>query len=72
MSDFERTRIDQTTAAIHEILPVASTDLAVALIDEGKILVHDSLSQLLLDHGEEGLEGLFINLTGKSYRDSDV
>ena len=42
----------------------------IALIDDGKILVHDSLSQLLLDHREEGLEGLFIKLTGKMYRDS--
>ncbi len=42
----------------------------VALIDDGKILAHDSLNQLLLDHKEDGLEGLFINLTGKSFRDS--
>jgi ABC-2 type transport system ATP-binding protein len=42
----------------------------IALIDEGKIIVHDSLDQLLADHKEEGLEGLFINLTGKMYRDS--
>lgn len=42
----------------------------VALIDDGKILAHDTLSQLLIDHKEDGLEGLFINLTGRSYRDS--
>jgi len=42
----------------------------VALIDDGKILAHDSLSQLLIDHEEDGLEGLFINLTGKTFRDS--
>jgi ABC-2 type transport system ATP-binding protein len=42
----------------------------IALIDDGKILVHDSLTQLLHDHKEEELEGLFINLTGKTYRDS--
>lgn len=41
----------------------------IALIDAGKILVHDSLQQLLTDHREEGLEGLFINLTGKAFRD---
>jgi ABC-2 type transport system ATP-binding protein len=40
----------------------------VALIDDGKIIAHNTLSQLLLDHEEDGLEGLFINLTGKSYR----
>lgn len=37
----------------------------IALIDAGKILVHDNLNQLLIDHSEEGLEGLFINLTGR-------
>ena len=42
----------------------------VALIDDGKILAHDTISQLLLEHREDGLEGLFINLTGRSYRDS--
>jgi ABC-2 type transport system ATP-binding protein len=42
----------------------------IALIDNGKILAHDSLNQLLFDHREEGLEGLFISLTGKTYRDS--
>lgn len=40
----------------------------VALIDDGKIIAHDTLNQLMIDHKEEGLEGLFINLTGKSYR----
>lgn len=40
----------------------------VALIDDGKIIAHDTLQQLMLDHKEDGLEGLFINLTGKSYR----
>ena len=42
----------------------------IAMIDDGKILVHDSLDQLLSDHKEDGLEGLFIRLTGKTYRDS--
>ena len=42
----------------------------VALIDDGKIIAHDTLEQLMIDHKEDGLEGLFINLTGKSFRDS--
>jgi ABC-2 type transport system ATP-binding protein len=42
----------------------------IALIDHGKILVHDSLNQLLHDHKEEGLEELFIDLTGKKFKDS--
>ena len=41
----------------------------IAMIDDGKILVNDSLQQLLADHKEEGLEGLFIQLTGKAFRD---
>ena len=44
----------------------------IALIDEGKILVHDTLEQLLLKHQEKNLEGLFIKLTGKMYADTDV
>ncbi len=40
----------------------------VALIDDGKIIAHDTLAQLMIDHKEDGLEGLFINLTGHSYR----
>jgi ABC-2 type transport system ATP-binding protein len=41
----------------------------IALIDDGKILVNDSISNLLAEHREEGLEGLFISLTGKALRD---
>lgn len=42
----------------------------IALIDQGKIIAHNSLDKLLLEHGEAGgLEGLFINLTGKKYKD---
>ncbi|HZE85132.1 MAG TPA: ABC transporter ATP-binding protein [Puia sp.] len=40
----------------------------IALLDEGKIVVHDDLGKLLSEHRQEGLEGLFLNLTGKSYR----
>jgi ABC-2 type transport system ATP-binding protein len=41
----------------------------VALIDDGKIIAHDSLDHLLLKHSKEGLEELYLNLTGKKYRD---
>jgi ABC-2 type transport system ATP-binding protein len=40
----------------------------VALIDEGKIIAHDDLNVLLTQYSQEGLEGLFLNLTGKNYR----
>lgn len=41
----------------------------IAMIDEGKIIVDDSLNNLLSDHQQTGLEGLFLKLTGKSFRD---
>lgn len=41
----------------------------VALIDEGKIIEHQTIGELLESHNEEGLEGLFLKLTGKTYRD---
>jgi ABC-2 type transport system ATP-binding protein len=40
----------------------------VALIDQGRIIVHDDLDNLLSAHRQEGLEGLFLELTGKNYR----
>ena len=42
----------------------------IALLDEGKILVHAPMQQLLEGYREEGLEGLFLRLTGKKFRDS--
>ncbi|MFT3902369.1 MAG: ABC transporter ATP-binding protein [Niabella sp.] len=41
----------------------------VALIDAGQIIAHDSLQGLLQAHGHKGLEGLFLELTGRDYRD---
>ncbi len=41
----------------------------VALMDAGQIVAHDKLPNLLASHKEEGLEGLFIKLTGKAFRD---
>jgi len=40
----------------------------IALIDDGKIIAQDSLDQMLKDHKKESLEQLFLNLTGKDYR----
>ena len=42
----------------------------IALIDQGKIIVHDDLNTLLVQYGQEGLEGLFLNLTGKNHPNS--
>lgn len=41
----------------------------IALIDEGKIIAHDDLNKLLEHHQQDGLEGLFLGLTGKKFRD---
>ena len=40
----------------------------VALIDVGKIIAEDSLTNLLKEHRQDSLEGLFLELTGKEYR----
>jgi ABC-2 type transport system ATP-binding protein len=44
----------------------------IALFDEGRIIAHGTLEQLLTANNEEHLEGLFIKLTGKAYRDANV
>lgn len=41
----------------------------IALIDEGKIIENDTLENLLKEHQQDGLEGLFLSLTGRAYRD---
>ena len=40
----------------------------VALLDDGKIIAQDSLDKLLKDYKQDDLEQLFLNLTGKEYR----
>lgn len=42
----------------------------IALIDQGHIVAQDGLDELLAAHRTNGLEGLFLQLTGKAYRDS--
>ena len=41
----------------------------VAMIDEGQVIATDTLPNLLDQHKEKDLEGLFLSLTGKSFRD---
>ncbi len=54
----------------HQLIEAEELCNKIALIDDGKILVHDSLDHLLNQQQEENLEGLFIKLTGKTYSDS--
>jgi ABC-2 type transport system ATP-binding protein len=44
----------------------------IALIDQGRIIVDGHPDHLLSEHGQDGLEGLFLHLTGKNYRDQSV
>jgi ABC-2 type transport system ATP-binding protein len=53
----------------HQLEEAAELCNKVALIDDGKIIAHDSLEGLLQKHGHEGMEGLFLELTGKRFRD---
>ncbi|RKR83946.1 ABC-2 type transport system ATP-binding protein [Mucilaginibacter gracilis] len=53
----------------HQLSEAEGLCQQVAMIDEGKLIAHNSLSNLLTEHKQDGLEGLFLNLTGKNYRD---
>ncbi len=53
----------------HHLTEAESLCTRVALIDEGKIIAQNELKVLLHEHKQTGLEGLFITLTGRSYRD---
>ena len=41
----------------------------IAMIDNGTIITHGNIDDVLQVHNQESLEQLFINLTGKAYRD---
>ncbi|MES2331837.1 MAG: ABC transporter ATP-binding protein [Bacteroidota bacterium] len=44
----------------------------IALIDQGRIIANGRTDSLLLAHKQNGLEELFLELTGKNYRNADV
>ena len=44
----------------------------IALIEDGKIIINNSLEVLLAEHKEDGLEGLYVSLTGKQYKDIEI
>ncbi|MBL0308386.1 MAG: ABC transporter ATP-binding protein [Bacteroidetes bacterium] len=54
----------------HHLTEAESLCTRVALIDEGKIIAQNDTQTLLCEHQQTGLEGLFLQLTGRSYRDS--
>lgn len=53
----------------HQLNEAEDLCTKIALFDEGKIIAHDTLENLMKEHQQDGLEGLFLNLTGKAYRD---
>ncbi|WP_346237365.1 ABC transporter ATP-binding protein [Niabella insulamsoli] len=53
----------------HQLAEAEDLCNSVALFDQGSIIAKDSLSNLLHQHQKEGLEGLFLELTGRAYRD---
>ncbi len=53
----------------HQLSEAEDLCNTIALIDDGKIIANNSLEKLLNEHRQEGLEGLFLNLTGKEFRD---
>ncbi len=54
----------------HQLSEAEGLCKKIALIDEGKIIAHDDLDTLLAQYRQDGLEGLFLKLTGKNYRNS--
>lgn len=53
----------------HQLKEAEDLCTVAALIDQGEIIVKDTLPNLLASHQQNGLEGLFLALTGRAYRD---
>lgn len=53
----------------HQLAEAESLCKKIAMIDAGKIVAHDDLHTLLKHHEQDGLEGLFLQLTGKKFED---
>ncbi len=53
----------------HQLEEAAELCNNIALMDNGKIIAHDSLEELLRKYGQDGMEELFLELTGKRFRD---
>ncbi len=62
----EGTTLIYTSHQLEEAEELCET---IAFLDNGKLIAFDRLRHLLDEHGQEGLEGLFLGLTGKQFRD---
>jgi ABC-2 type transport system ATP-binding protein len=56
----------------HQLTEAEDLCNKIALFDEGRIIARGELPQLLAENNEERLEGLFIKLTGRAYRDENL
>lgn len=56
----------------HQLSEAEGLCKTIALMDGGKIIAFGELDKLLTYHGEKELEGLFLKLTKKEYKDTDV
>jgi ABC-2 type transport system ATP-binding protein len=53
----------------HQLEEAAELCTKIALLDRGKLIAEGRLEDLLQQHRKEGLEELFLGLTGKQFRD---
>ena len=53
----------------HQLEEAAELCTRIALLDRGKLIAEDRLDNLLQQHGQKDLEELFLQLTGKQFRD---
>ncbi|ANH82936.1 ABC transporter ATP-binding protein [Niabella ginsenosidivorans] len=53
----------------HQLNEAEDLCTEIALIDGGGIITQGTLNNLLEQHQQDGLEGLFLQLTGRAYRD---
>lgn len=69
--NYLRTLNDNGTTLIytsHQLSEAEDLCEHIAMIDEGKIITQGPINDLLKEHSHDSLEDLFINLTGKAYR----
>jgi ABC-2 type transport system ATP-binding protein len=70
--NYLRTLNDQGTTLIytsHQLNEAEDLCKHIAMIDNGQIITQGDIDDVLATHNQESLEQLFINLTGKAYRD---
>lgn len=53
----------------HQLKEAEDLCTEIALIDGGSIISQGTLNELTKTHQQEDLEGLFLQLTGRAYRD---